>query len=257
MSTIEAREIADLRLHPDAEKVPLPCRADRLSLRDSLAEYWQQDPIDATPEGLILDGRTRWELLRDLGATTIQVRVVDLPTNCQTGYIVERALTRRHLTPDQKRALNDLLRVQVVEERPTKRGNVMRIGHSQTERAEKLGIDRDTVARWDAQPLVAADTATRELPTHAVDKRGRPQPLHKAPRDPESTPKSTAPKALQSPERPKPLRQARAIPGWSRQFSIWCRAARPEDREFLRRLDREIHAALDRNSIACEGRVAS
>lgn len=44
---------------------------------------------------------------------------------------------------------------------------------SQIERAEKLGVDVDTVQRWDHD--VTADAVTRPAPTHAIDKRGRSQ----------------------------------------------------------------------------------
>lgn len=57
----------------------------------------------------------------------------------------------------------------------------MRIGYGQTQRAEKLGVDQATVNRWDKEAPMSgyADAATRDLPTHAIDKRGRPQPLRK------------------------------------------------------------------------------
>ena len=244
--SIETRAIASLRLHPDAGRVPRPCAADRAALRSGLSEAGQEDPIDITDDGQILDGRTRWELLADLGALDIQVRVHDLPAADQTAYIVKRAVDRRHLTSEQKRDLNALLRVQVVEERATKRGNEMRIGYGQGERAAKLGVDTTTIQRWDAEPsLVTPDGVTRPLPTHAIDKLGRPQPIHKA-RTPAERPKA---------DRPAPLRKARSIPSWSRHFSTWCRnASRPEDRVFLRRLDRELHAALKANGIECQER---
>jgi hypothetical protein len=245
--------IASLRLHPDAERVPMPDATDLRTLRTSLQENGQQDPVDATDAGVILDGRTRWVLLKELGAESIRVRPVDIPEGQQTGYIIDRALARRHLTMAQKQALNALLRAQVVEVRaPSKtsanRGiGPMLIGHSQTERAAKLGVERQTIQNWDS--LVDKDLATSE-PTHAIDKRGRPQPLHKA--------VATEPKVSRALPRPTPLRKARPIPGWSRQFSMWCRShSRPEDRDFLRRLDRELHAALDRNGISCEKEVAS
>lgn len=256
------RDIESLSLHPDAAKVPLPDGSDLRALRDSLRENGQQDPVDVTPDGVILDGRTRWQLMKELGCRSIQVREIEMPDHQQTNYIIERALARRHLTPQQKRALNDLLRVQVVEVRLPSATSIqrgvgpMRIGLSQTERAAKLGVDRDTVKRWDTEPLVGVNTPTSDLPTHAVDGRGRPQPLHKsggfAPRG--HTPRAVKPEV----PRPEPLRKARAIPAWSRHVSTWLRhSARPEDRDYLRRLDREIHAALRQNGIECqEGKTA-
>ena len=245
--------IETLRLHPDAERVPLAAPDDLANLKGSLAENGQQDPIDITTDGVILDGRTRWTLLRDLGAQTVMARVVAVPEDQQTHYIVDRALARRHLTLAQKRALNDLLRVQVVEVRQpattSRATEPMRIGHSQTDRAAKLGVDLGTVKRWDDGGLVGASAPSRLLPTHAIDRRGRPQPLHK------TQPEDRKPRAQTA--RPAPLRKSRPIPGWSRHFSMWCRSARPEDREFFHRIDRELHAALDRNGIRCEREVAS
>ena len=60
--------IGALRLHPDAERVPMADASDLRALRASLSENGQQDPLDVTEDGVILDGRTRWTLLRELGA---------------------------------------------------------------------------------------------------------------------------------------------------------------------------------------------
>jgi len=178
--TEDQRDLDSLRPHHDAERVPVPDHGDLHALRESLRENGQEDPIDITPDGVILDGRTRWALLRELGAETIHVRVKDMPEGQQVAWMVRRAVARRHLTTHQKRDLNEWLRAQVVEERPNRRGKPMRIGHSQTQRAAALGVDRDTVLEWDRNPLVAGNAATSPLPTHAIDGRGRPQPLHKA-----------------------------------------------------------------------------
>ena len=242
-------EIDSLRLHPSAAQVPMPDKGDLRALQNSLRENGQQDPIDITSDGVILDGRTRWTLLHQEGATTIHARVVDIPPDQQVHWIVERALARRHLTLAQKRALNDVLQTLVVEERPNKStGEPMRIGYSQTDRAAKLGVSRETVRRWDEDgPLVATNVATSippDAPTHAIDARGRPNLVHKPTQ-------SGAPKPVRIP-RPTPLRKARGIPAWSRQFSAWCRGTRPEDHVFLARVDREIHAALRRNGLNCE-----
>lgn len=241
--------IASLRLHPDAAKVPMPSSADLRALRESLRDNGQQDALDVTDDGVILDGRTRWTVLSDLGAMSVRVRTADIPEQQQTNWIIDRALARRHLTMAQKQALNALMREQVIEIRePARttiaRGNTdpIRVGLSQTQRAEKLGVDRQTVKNWDAG-LVGEISPTSELPTHAIDGRGRPQPLHK--------PRAAQPRG--STGRPTPLRKSRPIPSWSRYFSTWCRTqSRPEDRDFLRRLDRELHAALDRNDVGCE-----
>ncbi len=168
-------------------------------------------------------------LLKDLGAREVEVRVQDIPDGQRLGFIVERAVARRQLTPAQKRSLNDLLREQVIEVREpsssaAQRGTPpMRIGYSQTERAEKLGVDRTTVAEWDAEPLVVGNPTTRGLPTHAIDKRGRPQPLHKA--------RESAPERPHAAPRPAP-KVKREAPRWRRHFTTWCRHVLPEDAHY-------------------------
>lgn len=244
-----ARDIETLRLHPDAERVPLPDGADLAALRVSLQENGQEDPIDITDDGTILDGRTRWTLLRQLGARSIRVREVDCPKDKQTAYIVDRALARRHLTMAQKQALNFLLRQTVVEtvEHPTT-GSVVRIGLSRPERAAKLGVSTETIRNWE-EGDVGKNTDIPNGPTHIRRGGGNPTPYPIHPSTP-AVPRVSArrPKS----DRPAPLRKSRPIPGWSRYASTWLRAARPEDRDYLRRLDRELHAALDRNGIECQ-----
>jgi len=244
----DLRAIDSLQLHADAERVPVPDHGDLRALRESLRENGQEDPIDITADGVILDGRTRWALLRELGAESIHVRVVDIPEGQQAGYMVDRAVARRHLTTHQKRALNALLSVQIVEvDTHPKTGEERRIGMGQSQRAEKLGVSRDAVKDWDKEGGAKAPPST--TPTHYRTSEGKVQPIH-----PDRKPSETQRRAT---PRPEPLRKARAIPYWSRQFSTWCRGARPEDRDFLRRIDREVHAALDRNGIACERENAS
>lgn len=244
-ATAMVRPIDVLHLHPDAERVPLASSEDLRNLRASLEENGQQDPIDITPDDIILDGRTRWTLLRDLGAQSVQVRVVDLPAADQTHYIIDRALARRHLTNEQKRALNALLRVAVVEVIEDMAGAEMRIGMSRPARAAKLGVEQTTVKRWDAEdqgqmPYIPS----APTPTHIRRTGGNTgvYPIH-------PTPPRTA---NDQTERPAPLRKSRPIPAWSRHFTAWCRGARPEDRAFLRRLDRELHEALVRNGVDCK-----
>lgn len=242
-------DIGTLRLHPDAERVPLADAGDMSALRSSLAEHGQQDPVDVTPDWVLLDGRTRWTLLQELGALTIKVRIVDLPVEQQTHYVIDRALARRHLTMGQKKALNDLLRTLVIEVRePSEttagrgRPEPMRIGYSQTHRAEKLGVERQTIQNWDAEAdLVDKDLATRDGPTHAIDKRGRPQPLRK--REPAEVPLDRAPQR-RTPARPAPI--------WTRHLTTWCRRVLPEDRPHLLRMSKEIHSALGLLGLSCE-----
>jgi len=241
-TAVETRPIGALRLHPDAEQVPLATAGDLDQLRASLREYGQQDPIDVSTDGLILDGRTRWTLLKELRGRTVQVRVVDVSELEQTHYIVDRALSRRHLTSKQKQALNSLLRRAVVEVAEDRTGEEVRIGMSGKQRAEKLGVTALTVKRWDQQDRrvpVTNDTGAA-APTHVRrEDTGALLPLS-----------SDHPATTEGPR--EPLRKSRQIPHWSRHASRWLRSARPEDRAFLRRLDQQLHEALTRNGIECQ-----
>lgn len=240
-------DIASLRLHPDAERVPESSREDRERLRDSLAENGQQDPIDITHDRQILDGRTRWQVLQAEGATTIRARVIEVPETQQTSYIVDRALARRHLTADQKRTLNELLREVVVEvvTHPTT-GEEVRIGHGQTQRARTLGLDTATVVRWDQEQAATANAVAATH--HRV--ANRIEPIHK--------PRQTAPvkprTAAQVNRGQMPVTPGRRHPPrWMPEFTKWCKySTRPEDRDLLLRFDAQIHAALAQNDLSCQ-----
>ena len=235
-----------LRLHPAAEKVPMASGEDLAALDASLRENGQQDPIDVTPDGVILDGRTRWMLLTKQGATSILARVVDYPEDQQTGYIIDRALSRRHLSMAQKQALNSLMAGHVIEEvEHPKTGEVMRIGLGQTQRAEKLGVTRETVRGWDkAQP--AKNLADSPSPTHTIRGDGKPQPVH--------LPERSEPKARASGggnRGQKPATHGRKKPAWLRDFNRWCKWARPEDKAVLLDMDDRLHGAMASNEIEC------
>ena len=241
----EQRPIEALRCHPDCERVPMASGEDLANLRASLAENGQQDPIDVTSDNLILDGRTRWTLLKGLGAESIQVRVVYIPPEQQTHYIVRRALDRRQLTTEQKRALNALLREEVIEVvvHPIT-AQPVRIGKGQSERAEMLGVTRETVKHWDKAEAAGNILPPGSQPTHIRLSTGRIQPLH-----PGKTP--SEPRAPKLP----PLKQAsktqRLSPPWKRHYTLWCRSVLPEDRPHLLDMSRELHKALGLLGLSC------
>jgi hypothetical protein len=220
------RPIDSLRLHHDSERVPVPDHGDLRALRESLRENGQEDPIDITPDGVILDGRTRWTLLRDLGAETVGVRVVDMPEGQQVGYMIDRARARRHLTTHQKRWLSDWMSEQVVDmDTHPKTGEQRRIGMGQSQRAEMLGVDRMSVRRWDKDQGVTNVTPSA-IPTHYRTSEGKVQPLHPD-RKPGASPRAAVPRQGNGkPALPRPKRYA---PHWGRHFTLWCRGVLPEE----------------------------
>jgi DNA-binding transcriptional regulator YiaG len=218
---------------------------DLAALDESLRENGQQDPIDVTPDGTILDGRTRWTLLQKQGATTIQVRVVDYPEAQQTAYIIDRALSRRHLTMEQKQALNALMATHIIEEVENPRtGEVMRIGLGQTQRAEKLGVTRETVRQWD-EDQSARNLADQPAPTHFVRGGGNPTPYPMHPKA--SGPSSDKPSRRD--EKRSRVAKANAThraPRWMAQFRMWVRRTRREDRKYLESMQALVTEALGR-----------
>lgn len=231
--------IDSLQLHPKAGSVPLPNQEDMKALRSSLEKDGQQDPVHATDQGVILDGRTRWLLLKELGALEIDVQWVAPPDELE--YIVGRAVNRRHLTPEQKRELNALLREQVIDVVPHPvTGEDVRLGRGRPERAELLGVNKDTVERWDEDAKGA--NAPFEGPTHTRNAAGAIKPLHYRPRKPDSRGKRIAP----------PIQRGRPAPAWHRHFTLWCRKVLPEDKQRLLAMSSEIHKALRHLNLTCE-----
>lgn len=232
--------IESLRLHPAANRVPMANDADLSALRDSLREHGQQDPLDVNADDEILDGRTRWMLLRELHAATVEVRTVHIPADQQTNYIVDRALARRHLTAEQKRALNALLREVVVEvaKHPVT-GEEVLIGHGQSKRAEALGVERRTIQNWDR-----ADG--KNFPSGPTHQRvnGRIEPRQK--------PRPVTPSNGRANRGQKAVSRERKAPPWFRLMTTWLRhSATIDDRKWLIQMDDEVHAALAVHEIEC------
>lgn len=236
--------IADLRPHPVHANVPLASGEDLAALDASLRENGQQDPIDVTPDGVILDGRTRWTLLQKQGAQTVHVREQDIPESQQVVWIIDRALARRHLSMAEKRALNDYLRSLVIEvrEHPTT-GEEMRMGMGQTQRAQTLGVERQTVEKWDrgsdkkhADPPPVADK-----PTHFMRGGGNPTPypIHPAKPKPPSDEDGRRARA-----RKVNANRLGMSPPWLNQFTRWAHKALPEQRRYLLRIREEVDRAL-------------
>jgi hypothetical protein len=245
--------IESLRLHPDAEKVPMPSGDDLAALDASLRENGQEDPIDVTPDGVILDGRTRWTLLKRHGYADIKVRYIDCPADQQTGYIIDRALARRHLSMEQKQALNEVMASAVLEtDTDPKTGEERRIGLGQSQRAQKLGVNRETVRNWDATPGVdakyLASTPSPEptpKPTHLRRSDGRVEPIRKERKaDPEPTGRGHRGQ--------KPVKHGRKKPAWVRDLYHWFKWSRPEEKALLLEIDKRVHAALAMNDIECD-----
>lgn len=95
--------VEDLRFHPLADCVPPMGEAERALLREDILARGIQAPLEATAEGVVLDGRHRLEMARELGLSRVPVYVV--ATDDEVAYMLRAALNRRHLTASQRAAI--------------------------------------------------------------------------------------------------------------------------------------------------------
>jgi N6-adenosine-specific RNA methylase IME4 len=96
-----ALEPAELRLHPQASLIPAMTRAEYAELRRDVERRGRLlVPLEVTRRRVVLDGRSRLELARELQLDSVPVRIVEPEDELE--YMLVAALTRRHLSASQK-----------------------------------------------------------------------------------------------------------------------------------------------------------
>jgi ParB-like chromosome segregation protein Spo0J len=100
---IRRRRVADLHEHPQAGRVPPPGAETCAALRDDIAAHGVQVPLEVTSGGVVLDGRARLQIARELAITHVEVVTID-PAD-EVEHMLRRALHRRQLTPSQQAAI--------------------------------------------------------------------------------------------------------------------------------------------------------
>ena len=229
MSSVSQVDLDKLHLHPSAVAVPEPSRDDYLNLKEDIEKWGQSDPIDITPDGAILDGRTRYQIAHEMGVTSIMARTVNVPDADQPAYIIGRAVNRRHLTQEQKHELIRYLAGLVIEVGP--KGEL--VGLTKVEIAKTVGVGKRTVERVFPKdpPLGGSLPSDPPVPTHTRTEGGLQPLVHepKAPKPPRG--------------RPVPTPAVRR-PTWWRVVSTWLRRVRPEDRRFLSELLAAVQEAV-------------
>ena len=101
--TSEQRALAGLREHPRTDLVPaIDDQAFRV-LRADIEARGLQVPLEATPTGVVLDGRARLRAARELGFEHVAVRVLAPADECE--HMLRAALLRRQLSASQRAAL--------------------------------------------------------------------------------------------------------------------------------------------------------
>ena len=166
---------ADLHPHPEADLVPWADSDSHADLMADIEANGIQVPVDALPDGTVLDGRTRLAIARVLGMAEVPVRWVE-PAD-PVAYMVRMALRRRHLTTAQRKVLA---------------ASLMRTNPDRSDRgiAHDTGLSHPTVSHVRAELEASGDV---ERLSTRTDTLGRQQPATKPERDP-------WPEALADPE---------------------------------------------------------
>jgi hypothetical protein len=93
-------------VHPNADLFPELTGKDYADLKADIQAHGQREPImlDRTGE-LLLDGRTRLRILKELGKPVKTERHTATPLDSDADLIYSRNIMRRHLTADQRAML--------------------------------------------------------------------------------------------------------------------------------------------------------
>lgn len=163
---------ASLHPHPEADRVPWADEDAHASLMADIEKHGIQVPVDALPDGTVLDGRTRLAIAKVLQLPEVPVRWVE-PAD-PVGYMLRMALQRRHLTTAQRKALAESL---------------MRLDPGRSDRgiAQETGLSHPTVAAVRAD-LEASGQLESSTSRTGLDGRTRTMPE----RAPEPTPTTSA-----------------------------------------------------------------
>jgi N6-adenosine-specific RNA methylase IME4 len=102
-ATIEQRQTTQLRAHSHADLVPPLERRAFVELRADIDRRGILSPLEATPTGLVLDGRERLRAAAELNLETVPLITVD-PVD-EVEHIILAALQRRQLSASQRAAL--------------------------------------------------------------------------------------------------------------------------------------------------------
>ncbi|MEM4099012.1 MAG: MT-A70 family methyltransferase, partial [Candidatus Micrarchaeaceae archaeon] len=97
--------VSELKPHPHQGLVPRMTNEEYNALLKDIKLNGILQPIDITPERVILDGHHRVKAAKELGIKEVEVRIPELGSMSEDEYLVSVALNRRHLTEGQKAML--------------------------------------------------------------------------------------------------------------------------------------------------------
>jgi N6-adenosine-specific RNA methylase IME4/ParB-like chromosome segregation protein Spo0J len=184
---LEDRRPHDLRLHAQAELVPVMSEAEFAAFRADVERRGILCPLEITRDGVVLDGRARLRAARELELQDVPVRVVTPEDELE--HILLAALRRRQLSPSQRAALAlELTRYRELKAEGVKRSRQNLRQGAEAATLPPRGKTREQVAAWagvsartvqDAATVQAHDAElfTRvkagDLPAHVAAERVR------------------------------------------------------------------------------------
>ena len=118
--------VAGLRPHPLTAGVPRMRPQEKAELVADIRDRGVQEPIRVQQGDLVLDGLERLDAARRRGDATIPAIVVDLDEDQQRHYVYAAAVQRRHLSDDQRAAVEA-------------RFKALRLPQERSERARQAG----------------------------------------------------------------------------------------------------------------------
>lgn len=162
VDSIFERDPSALRLHEAADQVPRMRHDEQVAFLSDVEAHGVLEPLVITPEGVILDGRHRWEAAKVLKLDAVPVREVNLTTVEQVEYIFRAALLRRHLNDDQRAVLAARMREPLSQAAKEERARAGGIAKAARQAADgELSTDvppDDTCLSLDAADKQKADT---------------------------------------------------------------------------------------------------
>ena len=136
------RKISELKPHPHRELIPPMSPEDYANLLEDVKRNGILQPIDITPDNVILDGHQRVKVARELGIEEVEVRIPELVGIDEDEYLISVTMNRRHLTEGQKAVLANEYRKILSKKRQSEAGK-----KAVTIREIKRGnIDSETVS---------------------------------------------------------------------------------------------------------------
>ena len=133
--------IANLEAHPATRCIPSMTEAERIALKADIKGKGQRDSIKVV-EGMIIDGRERYRVCRELGISP-KVEFIDLPEGMTaTDLVMGFNFHRRNLTESQRAIIAASMSNTKVGSNQTSKGVI-----TQGEAAAIYGVSRDSLIR--------------------------------------------------------------------------------------------------------------